>query len=963
LEHSEFCITHATQLVYSCGRLSPELKEYWTHLLRVEFAEDISAEQILLLESKATGIKKDPLGKLRQESPTDEQYVIIISLVRNLCEKARTTDEMPSYRGLKGLVDELMTISGNEKLEGRLDDYVKKLGQKLTAYNQRTIIKVPVTIKPLIIDHLLRWAVIWFLSLNNDLLWLTNFFFIPLLVLAGSYFVRRRLNKKNDRLLSLYGNLSNFQTRTTISSLQYTGMVVMIIISLLVSNVLEYPLIFPLSGYLVYYGLYQSLAAPGHLTEQSIITQINQQAKYYEGLSPDENDEAIVSLQSRLQSVTGRLEAYVLESALFGALAFSGFLQIMAEGLVSFDDLQAFSDNAFKLVSHIVYLQGDEARAILNTLTTKNGLFSLVSVETLVCSILFLAVIAARLRFSDVADKVNHALKLAANFNQKEEVLYAKGTIKEKSQERYEMINRKIRKELTSGQKEIENMGPITTYMRFFRNAGLLTFLIILISSGLLISGFLSLLFAFLGLSTIVYFNKSQLLTMISHLVRQFRVLFVQRGYYFLFLGVLVFISGLYVNTFQSPMADVLVSLGVLLFGLFFFSIIAVSPFVDDTFEAAMGVKVNYNDRKWTVMRLFWAGAVFLIFIVYLFRLMGQQYLAEVPLFLSLPVLASIFIFLGYNLSVKKWMGVLIGIGMSVLLIGVLFKYLHLPAASILGGIGVTIIQVVLFFTVLKFPDKKGRGLLSWLYIMMISYGFGLTISHQAGGSKLLAISLLLLPFGIVLTHRLRHHFRIFFHRVFLLNIIPVTIISLLLISTPYYTLEKAYEHHTLDFEKTAKMVSMSRGNRYGDLQADLNNAEVFNDLKKNVNDHVEWFEDYLNKYGDVGFTSIHRGVIHPYYRIAYLMLEKGSTQEHHALGLKLCRVANEVGEKYNYPTYVFYEHPAEEDSISFNPMIEAELLMALGRKEEAIKFIDGLLETAPKRVQATIQKRAVEMK
>ena len=79
----------------------------------------------------------------------------------------------------------------------------------------------------------------------------------------------------------------------------------------------------------------------------------------------------------------------------------------------------------------------DANQVVISHLMEKKSLFSLVSVETLLCSLFFLMVIAARLRFSNIIDRVNRALNIAKAYNQKEELLYEK-IQKEKWAERWD---------------------------------------------------------------------------------------------------------------------------------------------------------------------------------------------------------------------------------------------------------------------------------------------------------------------------------------------------------------------------------------------------------------------------------------------------------------------------------------------------------------------------------------------
>ncbi len=67
------------------------------------------------------------------------------------------------------------------------------------------------------------------------------------------------------------------------------------------------------------------------------------------------NDEEIVNLEVKLRSVNERMNAYVLEATLFGALAFSGFLQIVASEVFTIADIKQFTVSLFQLFHGVVH--------------------------------------------------------------------------------------------------------------------------------------------------------------------------------------------------------------------------------------------------------------------------------------------------------------------------------------------------------------------------------------------------------------------------------------------------------------------------------------------------------------------------------------------------------------------------------------------------------------------------------
>ncbi|HCW07735.1 MAG TPA: hypothetical protein DGG95_10275 [Cytophagales bacterium] len=159
----------------------------------------------------------------------------------------------------------------------------------------------------------------------------------------------------------------------------------------------------------------------GRIQENDLVKQLEEKKLNTALLNVDENDEYIVWLETKLNSSTSRLEAYVLESALFGALTFSGFLQIMATDLVSFKDLENFASYIFTTSQAFINLDWNQLEVGVAGLNSKVSLFCLISLESLICSIFFLAVIASRLKLSDIADRVRTSINLAKAYNAKEE--------------------------------------------------------------------------------------------------------------------------------------------------------------------------------------------------------------------------------------------------------------------------------------------------------------------------------------------------------------------------------------------------------------------------------------------------------------------------------------------------------------------------------------------------------------
>ncbi len=959
MEHSEFCITWATRLVYSYSKLSPKLKEYWTHLLNIEFSNKISSERIIFLESKASVKKKDAVALMMDEKPDDDQLVELFSLIQLLHHKAKIDHEVVPVKGLKRLIQEISVIIQKNNLKEAIGAISEGLNKKLTSYQSRVVIKVPIYVMPLILDHLLRWIILWNYGPESPWFWVWNIIGVTTIILVGSAVIWKINQKKNKQILDEYGGIKSFNLKKKITSSQYSLMALLVMVSILVIYILdtEIGLItapITLLGFLIYYSLFINLFSMGRLDEQNLLNQLDQQPRFHEGLSADENDEAIVTLQTKLQSITSRLEAYILESVLFGALAFSGFLQIMAEGLVSFNDLQVFAENSLSIMSNVINFQFGKIPNTIAILTSPSGLFSMISVETLICSILFLSVIAARLRFSDIADKADRFLKLANSHKEKVVALYENGVINEQSQERFETLNNKVKDELVNAHQELENMLPVTSYMRFFRNAGISTFMIILISSSLFISGLLSFLFAILGISTIIYFNRSRLSEIGIHFNRNFRILFVRKGYYFLILGLLIFLLGIFTRVnLKWDQSDGLVSIGLILIGLFFFSIIAVMPLMDQKFEEATGGKVFFSPKAWNVIRIVWGGAVFLFIIGMLLRLI-QGPGAGIALGISSSVLAILFLILGFQFSVKKWLGILLSVGIASQILGIMFKILHLPGPPSLLGFGMAVFTSLYIILGFQISVENRYWIPGLIGLLVLDTSTLFKINSWEGAGILFYLGLLMIPIIIISFIKLRNNFSQYFHGILIISAIVINVMGIFFIWNTYRKFELGYHHYTMDFNKIDEMTNVM--NDVGIFE--IGNADKLIENKNIVSEHIDRFYSFRQDVEPwVKYNRIHWRVVRVYYNTACHLFENGTSPAQLEIGLQITRAANDVGKNINFQDEDFYDSSCNPKS-SFLPLLEAEFLLKLDRKEEAEKVLAQLIDVAPSDLKEELQQR-----
>jgi len=279
----------------------------------------------------------------------------------------------------------------------------------------------------------------------------------------------------------------------------------------------------------------------------------------------DLNDIALVELEGDEKNLMNRVDAYVLESVMFGALTFSGFLTLIAidpeafdigqirlfgQGLINFlRDLVVFEfssaesysifvsapeppppfmemdSSTIHLVNEVATDWNDEMKmqiqeAVQGTqqliaerhssthFTHAQNLLIWLMLETLVSSSFFLLVIASRLRFTQLIEKIDNAINLAKTYNTKEEEVYMLHLQFEKNRtyrKRLESLSAKIEKQVRVAQELLLEVKPVVAYMSLFRNLGVLMFLVIIITSLIFFDFRIALFFGFLCLMVYAY--------------------------------------------------------------------------------------------------------------------------------------------------------------------------------------------------------------------------------------------------------------------------------------------------------------------------------------------------------------------------------------------------------------------------------------------------------------------------
>ena len=439
-------------------------------------------------------------------------------------------------------------------------------------------------------------------------------------------------------------------------------------------------------------------------------------------LTPDENDEEIVTLGVNLRSVNELMNAFVLEAALFGALAFSGFLQIIASDYFSIDEMNRFTSDMYHVLENIVLMRAFDPNQV-QELLSKVGLLALMCYESLFCSVFFLSVIASRLRFNDLTDFIDKALRLASTFNVKEEALLSSGaTLKD---ERVSILNHKIRQRLQEGYRTQDDIEPIMTYMRFFRTLGITTFFIIIITGGLFISIYVSLILLFISVLSLGYFKLDEAALKMKYMLISMQEFFfsIEKKLGWISWGVIGF--AILVNTLDVGGASLMMILGFLfitltyLFNLFVPEIVEVKEKDGDFFRSASTFYIIQQ-------KLFKAGMSF-FFLGYGFKMMHWPG-ASILLILGVGFLAIYFLLTKKIKDGPKLVGYIIGFAIATGFLGVLFKFQHWPGGSILYWINtITIpigtVLIIIYWNRMR-PLVRKTQIIFAVLVLMVQFDF-----------------------------------------------------------------------------------------------------------------------------------------------------------------------------------------------------------------------------------------------
>ncbi len=396
----------------------------------------------------------------------------------------------------------------------QVDNIIKK---HLDSHKE-VIVDTRVNVIPIICDHSLRWISLYLLKIKAigvGLSFLIQFVIIPIFIVWLIKFINKKVDDKiKGKIENIYvtASSSNFTNgifgAILIASLIGIGMFFGVFVTdwpprialhVFVSAIalLYFSLVFYFSNSLKVLEIFINtedktkinidLDVFSELNGKKILAKNKLKDYSLHTEEIDKNDIEIFKLESDLSNMIKRTESYVIESVFIGALAFSGFLTIVSSDKVqeNIEHLKFIPENIHNLLNQLIVFNWEEIAKSIDQIVNGLALFSLIAIESLICSTFFILVLASRTKFSNLMEKLDYLIKIAKLFNAKEEEFYL---LKEQNvkglEPRLQYLKDKTQISTVDAKSVFEKIRPVYYHMIVFRNLGIYTFYIILITSG-----------------------------------------------------------------------------------------------------------------------------------------------------------------------------------------------------------------------------------------------------------------------------------------------------------------------------------------------------------------------------------------------------------------------------------------------------------------------------------------------
>jgi hypothetical protein len=365
---------------------------------------------------------------------------------------------------------------------------------------------------PILVDYVLRWMVfeVWRFSLIPGwLFWICQIAVIPITIII-------LISSREDNLKKKYEVTGQINVESSPWAALFCLFIIFSGSYITFSLYREWPSWAKwISATLVFivYGLYILGLHETAVKSASKEDRLKEREALEEALISDDseivdaNDIRIIRMETEIFSVSQRVDSYTLESALFGALAFSGFLTLISSNTQTLANVQGLITNASVTINKVIQSGASGFNRPSASSVTDNNLLGAVTIETLICSMFFVSVIVSRVRFYEILRRVDYAVRVARTYNNKEDEVYNLKLqfpdTRDSFDVRLNTLTRKVIDAIDNAEPLFRDLSLIARYMWGFRNLGIGSFVLVLLTSAFLVSRPFGVVF--IGLSLLIY--------------------------------------------------------------------------------------------------------------------------------------------------------------------------------------------------------------------------------------------------------------------------------------------------------------------------------------------------------------------------------------------------------------------------------------------------------------------------
>lgn len=665
---------------------------YETELQTGVIDAEINAGKSIAKKINSLNSLKSTLSEASDETRTEilsllELYKIILESSMNFTPG---TFNNSIYNEIKELITADKTLQQNASTQAEKWYHFKEENKFYTE------IFVPASIKPILLDFILRTIVLWIfqnwvwkqfnISDAEAFFWIIQIIIIPASIITYAFIRDKKIIRSTQSLIKQI-KIEKIKIRIKNTSWHYLLLFMMILIGSTITLSIS-KLGIDLIGMLfisIGYGLYILILQTNFSKQSPSYTSIKQQIEDKENmelsgeLTPDQNDEEIVNLEVNLKAENERMNAYVIEAALFGALAFSGYLQLVSDGGMSIATVTDFNHHLMRVVGHFIDTPVKNISESYMFLISRSGILALISYQLLLCSIFFLAVIASRLRFSKLTDYIDRFLQLSKAMNEKEENLILND---KNNTEAIGLYNRKIKDLLQKGYKKQYEIVPIMEYMQFFRTLGVVMFFVIIITGGLFISTWISVILFFISLLSLFYFHLGKFRNQLKLFYIKMQEFYYTANKTINWICWGMILLALILRSFAITGGDIMMIVGFTLLFLHYLLNLFIPVQFDyeiKNTDDAFGSAITYHKILSYVFKV----SLAIFFLSYMLKA-NRLYGAGALLTISLFMLSVFFLLVPKFKSGSSWMEYVLGAGISSALLAILFKTQHWPMGGLI---------------------------------------------------------------------------------------------------------------------------------------------------------------------------------------------------------------------------------------------------------------------------------------